>query len=65
MTTTEFLATVISLSVFMLGTVLALVWYIGGRVDRLEDRLLRRLDTMDDHVQVLREDVAVIKATRD
>ena len=71
MNTAESLTTIISLSVFMLGSILALIWYIGGRIDRLDERIDRlderlsgRLDTMDGHIMALREDVAVLKATR-
>jgi hypothetical protein len=49
----EVLTVFITLGVFMLGSVLALIFWIGTRLDKL-----------DDHVQLLREDVAVLKATR-
>jgi hypothetical protein len=69
--TAEVLTTVIALSVFMLGTVAALIWYLGARIDRLDDRLGGRLDHLGGRfdrleavVQALREDVAVLKATR-
>lgn len=47
-----FLTVVLAVLATNLGTVLALVWYFGGRIDRL-----------DDQMQSLREDVAVLKAT--
>ncbi len=35
----EAITVIVSLSALMLGTVVALVWYLGGRIDRLDERL--------------------------
>jgi ABC-type transport system involved in cytochrome c biogenesis permease subunit len=42
--TAVFLTALISMAVFMFGTVLALIWYLRARIDRLEDKLGARLD---------------------
>jgi len=60
---TEALTVIVSLSVFMLGTVLAVVWYLGGRIDRLDDRLTGSISQLNGTVNRLAEDVAVLKAT--
>lgn len=76
--TTEFLTTVVSLSVFMLGTVLSILWFFGGRLDgrfdRIDvrfdrvdarfDRVDDRFDRLEERVDRLAEDVAVLKATQ-
>jgi hypothetical protein len=65
----------LSLGIFMFGSILALIWYIGGRIDRIEshlderinqssEQLGGRIDHLAETVQQLREDVAVLKATR-
>jgi hypothetical protein len=71
MSSAEAVTVVVSLSAFMLGTALALVWYLGGRIDRLDDRIDRlgeRIDRFDQRltgaVNRLAEDVAMLRATR-
>lgn len=71
MTFTEFLATLITFGTVMIGVVWAIVWYLGSRIDRAEDRMEARIDRLEaafvrleETVQGLREDVAVLKATR-
>jgi hypothetical protein len=54
-----FLTTIITITAANLGIVLAIVWYFGTQIGRLD----RRIDRLDEHVQLLREDVAVLKAT--
>jgi hypothetical protein len=71
MTTTETLTALITMGVFMFGSILALIWYLGHVIDRSHDQLAEaighlagRLDHLDEVIQALREDVAVLKATR-
>ena len=71
MTFTEFLATLITFGTVMIGVVWAIVWYLGSRIDRAEDRMEAASTTwkpascaLEETVQGLREDVAVLKATR-
>ena len=64
MSSAEAVTVIPSLSVLMLGTVLALVWYLGGRIDHLDERLSGRMDRLEGTVQRLAEDVAVLRATR-
>jgi hypothetical protein len=55
---------VVSLSVFTLGTVLALIWYLAGRIDRLDDRVARLDERLIGAVNRLAEDFAVLKGMR-
>ena len=64
MNTSEVLVTVITMGVFMFGSILALIWYLGGRIDRLDDRVGARLDRLEASIGHLAEDVTVLKATR-
>jgi hypothetical protein len=64
MSSTGALTGIVSLSVLMLGTVLALGWYLGGRIDRLDDRLTGSISQLTATVRRLAADVAVLKATR-
>lgn len=65
-----FITTVISMSAFMLASVLGVAYFmsnvLGDRISDLGGRIARvesRLDHLEDTVQGLREDVAVLKAT--
>jgi hypothetical protein len=100
MSSNEAVATIISLTVFMTATILAVIYFLVGRIEsridhfegrfgeidgrfsQLEDRFDRRFGDLEgrfvdlDHridsrfsgvegaIQALREDVAVLKATR-
>lgn len=75
MTTTAYLTTVLPVSVFMLGTVLSVIWYFGIRIearfDRIDDRFDRvearfdaRFDRVEERLDELTTDVAVLKATQ-
>ena len=70
MSNATFITTVISMSAFMLASVLGVAYFmsnvlgdrisdLGKRMDRVEDRL----DQVEVVLQALREDVAVLKAT--
>lgn len=50
---------VVTLGVFMLGTVLAVVLLLGARIESLSTRL----DHQTERIDHLAEDVAVLKAT--
>jgi hypothetical protein len=41
MNTAEYVTTIVCLTVFFLATVLALVWYLGRRIDRAIERAER------------------------
>jgi hypothetical protein len=64
MSSAEAVTVIVSLSAFVLATVLALVWYLGGRIDRLDERLTGHIDRLDATVSWMAEDVAALKATR-
>jgi predicted PurR-regulated permease PerM len=63
MSTTAYITTIIALAAFMLGTVVAVVIFIGGQLGRLEDRVEHMDQRLTESIQHLREDVAVLKAT--
>jgi hypothetical protein len=58
MSDTVFITTIVSLSVFMLSTVLSLVLLLSTRIDRLSDRI----DKLDDRLRHVEEDVLLLKA---
>jgi hypothetical protein len=58
---TVFVTTIVTLGVFMLGTVLAVIHDMGHRIDRLEDRLEDRLGRLEAKLSALGEDVAILK----
>lgn len=75
MSSGAYIATIISVSAFMLGAVITVVLFIGGslgqrmtklehRIDTVETGLGARIDILNGHVQDLRADVAVLKATQ-
>lgn len=70
MSSATFITTVISISAFMLASVLGVAYFmanvLGSRIDDLGGRMARvegRLDHVEVVMQALREDVAVLKAT--
>jgi uncharacterized membrane protein YoaK (UPF0700 family) len=63
MSATDAVTIIVSLSAFMLGTVLALVRYHSGRIDHLDARLTGAINRLELSVERLAEDVAVLRAT--
>ena len=67
MSNSVFVATVISLAAFMLGTVLTVTLILSARISDIGARindLGGRVDHLSEVVETLREDVAVLKATQ-
>ena len=56
-------AAIISITVGYVASIASILWYLGNRIDRLEDRFDARMDKLDETLQELRQDVAVLKAT--
>jgi predicted PurR-regulated permease PerM len=70
MSTAATLTVFITVSVAFLGTTLGIVYFFGQqlielsrRIDQSEERMGRRIEMMDVHIQELRQDVALLKAT--
>jgi len=58
------LGAIIAVAAAYAASVFAIIWYLGSRIDRLDDRLGARLDKLEAGVTEIHEDVTVLKATR-
>jgi hypothetical protein len=46
------------------ASIFAIIWYLGGRIDRLDDRISGALDKLDTTVHDMQQDVVLLKGTR-
>jgi hypothetical protein len=72
------LGAIIAVAAGYATSIFAIIWYLGGRIDRSEDRMTTRMDKLEDRfermenrfdrveaaIHEMHEDVTVLKATQ-